>query len=296
MKKIFPKVLKSGDTIGLLSVAGNVEDCEITRSAAKYFENKGFKTIISDTTFQNFRYMAGADKNRANALNAFFADDNIDAIVCTRGGYGTLRILDKIDYHLVKKNPKIFCGFSDITALLLMIFKRTGLVTFHGPMANPDFSSEICEFTEKSFLDAVSGVKNKIVSDGICLKKGVARGVLWGGNLTVIASMAGLDFVPETSFVFFVEDVNEPAYKIDRMMTQLLHIKAFSRNLAGIALGEFSGCDDNRFVQEIFTEIANALNIPVCTGFKISHESEKITVPVGANCVFDSGSGSIELF
>ncbi len=296
MNLIKPKKLQKGDTIGLLSVSGDIRNVKNIENAAKYFQSLGYKTVISDTTYRKFRYHAGSDEERVKNLEEFFQDDKIDAIVCTRGGYGVIRILEKINYDIIKNHPKILCGYSDITALLLYIYKKTGMVCFHGAMANGDFGGEkISKFTEKSFFETLSYSKTlSFKANGKVFNKGNASGVLWGGNLATIASMVGLDFIPDEKFILFLEDVNEPAYKIDRMFTQLFNVEKIRKNLAGLALGVFSDSEKKNFVDDMFKEYAKILQIPCCEGFLISHEEDKFTLPIGVNCEFSADKKIIE--
>lgn len=296
MNLIKPKKLQKGDTIGLLSVSGDIRSVKNIENASKYFQSLGYQTVISDTTYRKFRYHSGSDEERVKNLEEFFADDKIDAIVCTRGGYGVIRILDKINYDIIKNNPKILCGYSDITALLLYLYKKTGMVCFHGAMANGDFGGEkISKFTEKSFFETLSCSETlHFCGNGKVFNKGYANGILWGGNLATIASMAGLDFIPDEKFILFLEDVNEPAYKIDRMFTQLINIEKFRENIAGLAIGVFSDLEKKNFVDDMFKEYAKALQIPCCDGFLISHEEDKFTLPIGVNCNFSAEKKIIE--
>lgn len=291
MNLIKPKKLQKGDTIGLLSVSGNIRDITAVENAAKYFQNLGYKTIVSQTSYKNFRYMAGSDKERIYEIHNFFINKNIDAIVCTRGGYGLLRIIPYLDYKLIAKNPKIICGYSDITALLLMIYKNTGMICFHGGMASGDFGQmEKSEFTVNSFFKTLSTNEKLEFSseNGNTIYEGKTNGTLWGGNLATIASMTGLDFIPDEDLIFFVEDVNEPAYKIDRMFTQLLNINKFKNNLKGLVVGQFTDVDKKNYVRELLTEISSDLKIPTANNFLISHEKDKFTLPIGANCTFNA--------
>ncbi len=298
MNLIKPKKLQKGDTIGLLSVSGDIRDVKNIERASNYFQNLGYKVVISDSTYKKFRYHSGTDEERIKNLEDFFQNDKIDAIVCTRGGYGVLRILDKINYDIIKKHPKILCGYSDITALLLYIYKQTGMVCFHGAMANGDFGCEkISNFTEKSFFETLSSEQTLTFpaqKSGKILNKGFANGILWGGNLATIASMAGLDFLPNEKFILFIEDVNEPAYKIDRMFTQLFKVENFRKNIAGLAIGVFSDLEKKNFVDDMFKEYTKLLQIPCCDGFLISHEKDKYTLPIGVNCNFSADKKIIE--
>lgn len=292
MNLIQPKKLKFGDTIGLLSASGIIRDISLIENSAKYFQKYGFKTIISESSYKKFRYCAGSDEDRLNEIHKFFLDDNINAIVCTRGGYGLLRIIDKLDYNIVINHPKILCGYSDITSLLLMLYKKTGMVCFHGAMTCGDFGYDnVSDFTENSFWNTLTGKDlHSFVADnnGKIIRKGFATGTLWGGNLATIASMIGLDFIPDEKFVLFIEDVNEPAYKIDRMLTQLFNCEKFAENTVGIAVGEFSDVDRMDYVEDILSEISQKYQLPCCNGFKISHDKEKITLPIGVKCNFSA--------
>lgn len=300
MNLIKPKKLQKGDTIGLLSVSGCIKEIERIERAKKYFENKGFNVVVSDTTYKKHRYMAGKDDERLKALYDFFKDDKIDAIVCTRGGFGVIRLLEEIDFDLIKNNPKIFVGYSDITALLAMIYKKTGLITFHGPMANGDFGEETVDnFTEELFFSILEEPSiMPIYNANYGFKtyyKGLAEGILWGGNLSTIASLAGLDFIPDEKFILFLEDLNEPVYKLDKMIMQLLNIDKFKQNLVGLALGKFTGIDNEDYLRELFEELALKLKIPMANNFSISHDKEKYTLPIGVKCTFDDEKGLIEL-
>lgn len=299
MNLIKPKKLKQGDTIGLLSISGDIDNYENIQNAENFFRAKGYKTIVSETTYKHFRYHAGSDEERVLALHKFFTDKDVDAIVCTCGGYGLIRIIDKIDYRLIAKNPKIFCGYSDITALLTMMCKKSHLLCFQGPMASGDFGIQnVSYFTEKSFFETLTGAGNNIYTADECgqvLHKGVAKGILWGGNLTTIASMAGNFFIPNEKFVFFIEDVNEPAYKVDRMLTQLFRIEKFAKNIQGLAVGVFSGVGEIKYVNEVLEEYTSKYNIPCCDGFKISHERDKYTLPIGVKCELSADEKFIKI-
>lgn len=299
MKLIKPKKLQKDDTIGLLSVSGDIRDISKINNAANYFNKLGYKVIISDTTYKKYRCYAGTDDERVNQLHEFFLNPKIDAIVCTRGGYGLLRIVNQIDYDLIAKNPKIICGYSDITALLLMIIKKSKMVCFHGAMANGDFGADkLSDFTVKSFFDTLSIPQKQTFyaeKSGLIYKKGVASGMLWGGNLATIVSMIGLDFIPNEKFILFVEDVNEPAYKIDRMFTQLFNCEKIRENISGLVIGKFTGNDRENDTNNVIKEYVEKLNIPAASGFLISHEEDKYTLPLGIQCNFNSCGKFIEL-
>jgi muramoyltetrapeptide carboxypeptidase len=218
--------------------------------------------------------------------------------LCTRGGFGVIRILKDIDYNLIKNNPKIIAGYSDITALLAIIHKKTGLLTFHSPMANGDFGEEdVDEFTAVSFFSILQKEnKTQIYKADENFKtyyQGTSRGILWGGNLSTIASLSGTDFIPDKRFNLFLEDLNEPVYKLDKMLTQLLNIDKFKKNLSGIIIGKFTGIDKENYLEELFKETAENLSIPTCNGFKISHDKQKYTLAIGIESEFNASKGTV---
>lgn len=295
MNLIKPAKLKIGDTIGILALSGAIEHKNNVLRAKKYFETKGYKVVLSENIFDKHRYLAGSDDKKVAELHKFFLDPEIKMILCARGGYGAIRLLDKIDFNLIKNNPKIFAGYSDVSAIEAMIYKKTGLVTFYAPMAQSDLGiKEISKLTEKSFFKTLTNTDDVEISPDKRKSKtyfsGDAEGIMWGGNLMTIASMCGLDFIPDEKFIFFAEDLNESVYKIDRMMTQLLNIEKFHKNIEGIILGDFLDMDNKNYFDELFFEIGEKIKKPVLSGFKISHAKDKITIPYGANVSFSTNS------
>ena len=269
MEIIKPKLLRNGDTIGILAVSGDLRNEENLQRAVKFFKNRGFKVKLSENIKYKTRYMAGNDEDRVNALHNMFLDKSVNAIIAMRGGYGTLRVIDKIDYDLIRNNPKIFCGYSDITILNAMFLKRAGLMTYSGAMVN-DFGAEnLCEYTIDKFFQTVQEGKFDY------------EGRFWGGNLSSLVSLCGQDFVPDFKFDFFVEDLAEPVYKIDKMMTQLSNILKFRENIKSIYLGEFLDIDNQEWFEELFEEISQKLNVPLIKDFPASHSFKKATIPYG---------------
>ena len=292
MNFIKPDSLKIGDTVAILATAGAVEDRENVLRAKKFFEEKGYKVEISKNAFDSYRYLAGSDEDKVNELHRLFSDTNIKAIICMRGGYGAIRLINKIDYDLIKRNPKIFCGFSDISALSVMMLKRAGLMTYWAPMAQSDFGLECPDkFTIDNFFKAINDDKLEILPEEIKIyHSGEAKGILWGGNLSTVVSLCGQDFIPDEDFIFFAEDLNEPVYKIDKMFTQLMNIEKFAKNIRGIVLGDFLDVDNEKWLEELFIEIGNKLNIPVYGGYKITHDKQKLTLPYGATAMLNEKS------
>ena len=271
-------------TVGIVSLAGAInDDRDKIESAKKYFESKGLNVKLSKNIYDSNRYLAGDDEVKISELEHFFADPEIDIIINARGGYGSIRLINRIDYEIIKNNPKPFIGFSDITALLLMIYKRTGIVTYHGPMVISDFA-DIAPFTEEFFNKAINNEKLEFAGTTI-YQRGRAEGIIWGGNLATVVSLCGQDFLPDEDFIFFTEDLNEPVYKIDRMFQQLINIHKFRGKCKGIVLGDFLDVDNPKWLEGFFKDLASNTNIPVIGGFKITHGQEKITIPIGKNCV-----------
>ncbi len=285
-------------TVGIIALSSTVEEEKIN-NAANNLRRLGYNVKLSKNIFDKKRYLAGCDEDKVVELHRFFADNDIDIIMCARGGYGAIRLINKIDYEIIKSNPKPFVGFSDVTALLLMIYKRTGLVTYHGPMACSDFGDKISgdnalslsqderDFTFEYFIKALED--RELDFEGVKLyKAGSACGIIWGGNLATTVSLCGQDFIPDKDFIFFAEDLNEPVYKIDRMFCQLLNIKDFRNKCKGIVLGDFLQTDNQVWLEDFFQELGNKLNIPLAGGFKISHNRKKITLPIGKNARLDN--------
>lgn len=280
MNLIKPKNLKQGSTIAFVSVAGEICENKALENAKIYFEKKGYNVKIFASK-NSSAYLGGTDNERLSALHSAFLDPDTDALIAIRGGYGSLRLLNNIDWQLIKSNPKIFAGYSDITALLLMIYKMTGLITFHAPMVCSDFGAGITKFTENNFFKTLcSGFDSAELTGSY--NGNSAYGTLWGGNLSTVVSLCGLDFLPEEKFIMFCEDINEPVYKIDRMFTQLGNIKKFRDNIAALVIGDFSGLDDRDMFIEYIKQLALSLNIPLFFGLKAGHEKDKLTLPVGA--------------
>ena len=300
MKIVRAKKLEKGNTIGIIALSGVIKNKDNILNAKKYFEKMGYKVVLSGNIFEKNHYLAGDDETKIKELHKFFKSKDINAILCARGGYGALRIVDKIDYEVIKNNPKIFAGYSDETVFESMIYKKTGLITFYAPMAHGDFGGgEVPKSTEKSFFKTLTNTGRLILEP--CKRKsktyfeGEAEGVLWGGNLASVVSLCGgEDFVPDEKFVFFAEDLNEEAYKIDKMMTQLLRVKKFRENLSGIILGDFLDVSYKKSFDKLFLELGKELRIPILSGFKITHDKNKDTVPYGVKCKFSTETKILE--
>ncbi len=286
MNLLKPKKLQKGDAIAIIAPAGNI-DYEKILSGKKYFESKGFNVKLGNNINNSDRYFSGNDEERLSDLHDAFSDNSVNAIVCARGGYGALRLIDNIDYELIKNNPKIFCGYSDITVLNAVFLKKSNLITFSSPMIQGDFANEINTYTESEFFKTLTSEEIKIIANNPVyyntFKK--AEGVLIGGNLSTFVSLCGTDFLPDEKFMLFAEDLNEPSYKIDRYFTQLFNIEKFKNNVSAILLGDFLEPDNEEYLNAVFSKIAEKFEIPVIKGFPFSHTKVKTTVPYGAYAV-----------
>ncbi len=267
-------MIKKGDTIGIIALGGNCGKI-LVEKAVQNIEDLGYKVRLSKNIYDQNNYLAGTDEDKIEELHNFFQDSDIKLILNARGGYGSIRLINKINYDIVKNNPKPFCGFSDITALLLMFYKKCGLITYHGPMACSDFVTTNF-YTIESFFNEMSGKTMKIGCNRI-YKEGATEGILWGGNLSTIVSLCGQDFIPDEDFIFFTEDLNEPVYKIDKMFTQLFNIDKFKNHCKAIILGEFLDVDNKDWLEDLF----KTFDIPTVEFLKLTHSTEKITLPIG---------------
>lgn len=310
-KATLARKLTPGMTIGLISPASNAREDEDIRFAADIVRSLGFKVKEGRHLYQRNQYLAGSDKERANDVNAMFADKSVDAIFCLRGGYGTPRILPFLDYPMIAKNPKVLMGYSDITALHNAIHERTGLITFHGPIAGQNFTDYTLAEFQKILVDAQSPTsigaapafevvagraerENRVTH----FVGGKGRGRLVGGNLTMIASIMGTPYQPTfAGKILFLEDIGEAPYRIDRMLTQLW-LAGVLDQVAGIAFGKFTDADTdgNTFsIEQVIAQRCGALKVPVIRGLMFGHVEDQSVVPVGALAELDGDAGTLTL-
>ena len=286
---IKPPRLRPGDLIGIISPAGPVDESEL-QPDLELLESSGFRIHIAPHVYDRQGYLAGDDEARLSDLHALFQDRKIKAIICARGGYGTLRLLDRIDYDLIRENPKIIVGYSDITALLMAINKETGLITFHGPMVRG--LSALHDNSRESLFRLISS--NQPVSfspmAGNPLIVGRATGPLIGGNLSLICHLIGTPFLPSLEgSLLFIEDKGEPLYRIDRMLTHLA-LAGQLKGIAGLIGGEFIKCGDPSAVDDLLNTAASELEIPLITGFPIGHGLKNTALPLGIPARLDADS------
>lgn len=284
---IKPQRLSPGDQIGVISPAGPVSEPDL-QPGLKILESSDFRVRLASSVFKRQGYLAGKDEERLEDLHAMFRDQQIKAIFCTRGGYGSLRLLDKIHYDLIRENPKILVGYSDITALLLSIYEKTGLVTFHGPMIR-ELASR-CQGNWDSLLRLLSTDQPLRLSlqEGTALIPGRATGPLIGGNLSLICHLTGTPFLPSfDGCILFVEEKGEPLYRLDRMFTHLA-LTGQLNGVSGLIAGEFEGCGDRTAIDRLLMDVVLDLDIPLATGVPIGHGLKNLAIPFGLMAELDT--------
>ena len=287
MKIRLPSRLKSGDKIGIAAPAGPF-DRETFLRGIHIFEEKGLEVFLPDGLLDATGYLAGSDKHRAQLVNQLFADNSIDAIICARGGYGSLRILSLLDYNIIAENPKVFIGFSDISALLTVFFDRCGLLTFHGPVVTS--LADANEFTIRSLFQTITsdGKLAIEVPNGITINPGTGSGILVGGNLATLCHLAGTPFAPSfRNKILFLEDRAEAPYKIDRMLMQMRLADCFE-GLAGLVLGSFEDCGPVEGIVKIVKDIFGDFQIPIVAGLDAGHSGTNLTLPIGIEATLDA--------
>lgn len=293
-----PRALPKNGTVSLVSPASAVSRSAFEKALAN-MEVLGLKVKYSPNVRVRSGFTSGTEAQRIDDLHAAFADESTDAVVCLRGGYGSARLLSGLDYELIRKSGKPIIGFSDITALLVAIYQKAGLVCFHGPVASSDFTP----FTTDSFQDAIQkGKKLKIKSEIAPLVPGKAAGPLVGGNLSILCSLIGTPHEPVfKDHLLFLEEVGESTYRVDRMLTQLIN-SGLLQGVRGIAIGHFTGCDTppedagyeySLSLDEVFQDRLGSLGVPVIRGFAFGHESENATLPIGILAELDADSGEL---
>lgn len=281
--------LRIGDTIGFVSPATTpVPDTEgFVRS---FVATHGYRARFFGNGSPAFGRMSASDEIRANAINDAFSSPDISAIICTRGGYGSGRLTELLDYDLIRQNPKPFVGYSDITNLLMEIANRAGIVTFHGPMVT-DFASKSDSWSIEQMLSLVSGAKLEYVlndTDAKCHFPGRARGRLFGGNLSILSALAGTTkLTPDDDVVLLLEDVGEFLFRLDRSLVQLSRTDLV-RQAKAILVADMQLKDDapdnslGFSFQEVLNQHFGPLGIPIAYNVSAGHTQRQLTLPVGA--------------
>jgi muramoyltetrapeptide carboxypeptidase len=307
---IKPRRLEYGDAVGIVAPASAPSDPTSIDRSMSMLAKLGFKPKLGRNVRKRAGFLAGSDRERAGDLMAMFLDPRVNAILCLRGGYGSGRLLSLLDYPKIRAHPKIFVGYSDITALHCAFLKKANLISFHGPMLSSDLvKPELPEFTSQSFLRTLmqpsapgslcQGRKKGTVS---VLHSGVAQGRLLGGNISILCATLGTPYQPAfKNRILFFEDLDEMPYRFDRMLTQLLNA-GLLQQVAGIAIGINKNCADpkarktkeyRQTLVEVFADRLLPLKVPVVSGFPFGHVPDNATLAVGAFATLDANQGDL---
>jgi len=308
---LLPKRLKKGDTIGLVAPGYAIKP-KILKEAITTLKVLGFKTFHTPRILGNHGYFSNTDEERAKDVNEMFANPKVDGILCARGGYGSTRIMQLLDYESIKRNPKVFVGFSDITALLNGIHQETGLITFHGPVGSTlndpysiaQFKKVLVDPEEQLTIQNIQLTDIEKKTDPeyerYIITEGTASGKLTGGSLTLINALIGtpheIDF---TNALVCIEDVEEAPYRIDRMLTQLIEGRTFTK-AAGILFGVCAGCNTSTnpysfTLKEVLLDRIRPLGIPAVYGMSFGHVENNFTFPIGVTAKLDTKNMTLKL-
>jgi muramoyltetrapeptide carboxypeptidase len=297
-----PHSLFPGARVALVAPSGPVPP-ERLEPAVKAVEALGLIPVLFESCRSTHGYFAGSDKLRADDINTAFADKSIDGILCIRGGYGAQRLMNQIDFDLIRRNPKYFGGYSDITALHIMINQYCGMVTYHTPMPSTELYGGIDEYTLESLRKVLFGEKFgelKIPADipVKTLVDGCACGVLTGGNLSLVSSSLGTPYEIDTrNRILFLEDVDEEPYRVDRMLCQLKNAGKF-KDCAGILLGYYTHCaaehpESSLTLEQVFEELIVTAHKPALMNLACGHSLPSMSLPLGKKVQMNAGSGKI---
>ena len=302
--------LQAGDTIGFINPSGAIYERAPYEIATEAMAALGFKVREAPHLRARHGHLAGRPEERAADINAFFADRAIAGILAVTGGSGANRLLPLLDYPLIQRNPKVLAGFSDVTALINAVNARTGLVTFHAPVAASEWNDFSVRWFRAVLMAAEAATLRNEVDKGDNLvprenrirtiRPGIAHGPLVGGNLAVLTSMAGSGYLPSfDGAILVLEETNEFIYRVDRMLSTLKLIGALDR-VAGVVLGAFTNCNPGEgfgtlTLDEVFDDYFGTLEVPVYGGAMFGHIKRKFTLPIGLDCEIDAAAGAIRL-
>lgn len=286
-EKRFPRCIRPGDCIAVIAPASPFEPSDFY-NGLELIERMGFRVQFSQGIFNRSGFLAGTDADRAAQLNDAFYDNTVQAILCARGGYGSMRILPYLDYDAICCNPKLLMGFSDITALLCALYRCSGLIGCHGPVL-----STLKQMGSKT-IDSVLNLLTKVdllsisLENGIILRPGKATGPLICGNLTTLCHLVGTAYQPPMhGHILLIEDHGEKPYRIDRMLTQMKLAGVFN-GLQGVGVGSFDQCGEMYEIFDIIIRTFSSMEIPILAGFEIGHGAENIAVPFGSFSILDA--------
>ena len=315
----FPEPLKQGDKVFLVCTSSPIFEEDIEK-CKKIVKELGFEAVLGESLFGNIGgYMAGTPEIRIKDLHRAFADDEIKGVFCVKGGFSASQLLDKLDYELIKNNPKVFVGYSDVTNLNIVLNQKCNLGTFHGPMIKSNMFCDFNDFTKKSFLNVLNRKKSEKweFENPIDEKTGVEKeisllykkdfenkkitGELTGGNLSIIVTTLGTDYEIDTKGrIFFIEEIEEEISRIDRMMTHLKYAGKFE-DCNAVLLGNFSECKntygENYELMDFLKDFFKDYEKPVIYGLESGHEKpDLVTMPLGAKCVVEINENKNKIY
>jgi muramoyltetrapeptide carboxypeptidase len=294
---IRPRRLRAGARIGIVNPAYWLEPERMQR-AVKVFQGLGYELLLGNSAALEQGQFAGTPQQRAEDIMAMFTEPSVEAIICARGGYGGNRVLPLLNYGVIRENPKIFVGYSDITGFLNSFAQRSGLISFHGPMLST-FGKQTMQYNLDTFQAVLSGEKNiRVASAPGCparsLKTGIAKGPLWGGNLTLVIERLGTaDQIDTSGSILLLEDIDEKLYAFERMM---LHLKRSGSldHIRGLMIGEMLEMGDSKTpfgktTDEIVLDVCGDLDIPIISNFPCGHGDYQATLPIAHEIEIHSG-------
>ncbi|HLS37796.1 MAG TPA: LD-carboxypeptidase [Sphingobacterium bovisgrunnientis] len=303
------KVLKEGDTIGIITPAGALSEEEtimMTKEVLAYF---GFKVKEGKYIRSRYGNLAGTDDERLSDLHSMFADKEVDGILCIRGGNGASRLLPRIDYELIRKNPKVLLGYSDITALILAFYAKVGLVSFHGVVGSSTWSNYVAKLFKEQFIEnKLANYSNPTKAESQIIQykdrvqtinPGIAEGTIIGGNLTLLTGLCGTPYLPDfKDAILFLEEIDEKSDRVDRMFCQLMNAGILSQ-IKGFIFGKCTNCGPSGgygslTIEQMLNDYIKPLGIPAYSGAMIGHISDQFLMPVGVRARMDASKGTIE--
>lgn len=303
------KVLKEGDTIGIITPAGALSDEESITMTKEVLTYLGFKVKEGKYIRERYGNLAGTDMQRLEDLHAMFLDKEIKGILCIRGGNGASRLLPHIDYNIIKNNPKVLLGYSDVTALILAFYAKTGLVSFHGAVGVSTWSKYVVSLFKDQFIDnKLATYKNPVKSDSQIIQykdriqtitPGIVEGTIIGGNMTLLTGLCGTPYLPDfKDAILFIEEIEEKSDRMDRMFCQLMNAGILSQ-IKGFIFGKCTSCGPSEgygslTLDQMLHDYIKPLGIPAYSGAMIGHIADQFLIPVGVRVRMDAKNGTIE--
>ena len=310
LSRVLPRPLNPGDTVALVSPSKATDDPFDLQLVSEAMQALGLKVKLAPHVDARRGHLAGTDAQRAGDINAMFADPQVKGIICVRGGSGAARVLPLLDYGLIRRNPKVLLGYSDITALLNAVLAQAGLVGFHGPIGAGSWNSFNADQFRRMFFQRELMQYRNLAETGdelvqrrnrtVTITGGTARGELVGGNLTVLTALAGTPYLPDfKDRILFLEDVSEAPYRIDRMFSTL-KLGGVLDQIAGLIFGECTDCTPGEgygwlTLPQIFDDHIKPLGIPAYRGAMIGHIRQQFIVPCGGRVEMDADAGTFRM-